>query len=157
MLSDASNNGYQVCNGLIAINSGGFNGLGIGKSQQKYSYIPDPHTDSIFTIIVEENGFKMGAFIIILYAWMMFRIYRISRKANTTRGKFLAFGGLIYLSLHVIFNLGGILGILPLTGVPLPLLSYGGSFTISFLCMLAIVQLVHIETKNKLIRLSDKM
>lgn len=149
--------GYQVCNGLIAINNGGFKGLGIGKSQQKYSYIPDPHTDSIYTIIVEENGFVMGTIIIIIYMWMMFRIYRISRKANTARGKYLAFGALVYLALHVIFNLGGMLAVLPLTGVPLPLLSYGGSFTISFLCMIAIVQLVNIETKNKMIRISDKI
>ena len=149
--------GYQVCNGLIAINNGGFKGLGIGKSQQKYSYIPDPHTDSIFTIIVEESGFVMGTIIIILYAWMMLRIYRIARRANTVRGKFLAFGALVYLALHVIFNLGGMLAILPLTGVPLPLLSYGGSFTISFLGMLAVVQVVNIETKNKFIRLSDKI
>ena len=149
--------GYQVCNGMIAINNGGFFGLGISKSQQKYSYIPDPHTDSIFAIIVEETGFLFGSIIILIYMWMMFRIYRICRKSNTIRGRYLAFGALIYLVIHVILNLGGILGILPLTGVPLPLLSYGGSFTISFLCMISIVQLVHIETKNKLIRLSDKM
>ena len=75
--------GYQVCNGLIAVNNGGFKGLGIGKSKQKYSYIPDPHTDSIFAIIVEENGFILGSVIIMLYMWMMIRIYKISRNANT--------------------------------------------------------------------------
>ena len=150
--SKYENDGYQVCNGLIAINNGGLTGLGIGKSKQKYSYIPDPHTDSIFAIIVEEKGCSLGIVIILLYIWMLRRIYKICINASTVRGRYMAFGCMIYLSLHIILNLGGLLAILPLTGVPLPLISYGGSFTISFLSMLAIVQSVNVESRIKTIK-----
>ena len=150
--SKYENDGYQVCNGLIAINNGGLTGLGIGKSKQKYSYIPDPHTDSIFAIIVEEKGCSLGIVIILLYIWMLRRIYKICINASTIRGRYITFGCMIYLSLHIILNLGGLLAILPLTGVPLPLISYGGSFTISFLSMLAIVQSVNVESRIKTIK-----
>lgn len=153
--SKYEDNGYQICNGLIAINNGGLTGLGIGKSQQKYSYIPDPHTDSIFSIIVEETGLLMGLFIILIYIWMIFRIYKIAISASTIRGRYIAFGALVYLTLHLVFNLGGLLAIFPLTGVPLPLISYGGSFTISFMCMLTMVQCVAVETKNQKIKISS--
>lgn len=148
-------NGYQICNGLIAINNGGALGQGIGRSQQKYSYIPDPHTDSIFSIIIEETGLVTGIVIILLYVWMIYRIYKIAVTASTIRGRYLAFGALVYLSLHIIFNLGGLLAIMPLTGVPLPLISYGGSFTISFIAMLTMVQCVAIETKNQKIKIKS--
>lgn len=153
--SKYEDNGYQICNGLIAINNGGLTGLGIGKSQQKYSYIPDPHTDSIFSIIIEETGLLMGLFIISIYIWMIYRIYKIAVNASTIRGRYIAFGALVYLTLHLVFNLGGLLAIFPLTGVPLPLISYGGSFTISFLCMLTMVQCVAVETKNQKIKISS--
>lgn len=152
--SKYEDSGYQICNGLIAINNGGLTGLGIGKSQQKYSYIPDPHTDSIFSIIIEETGLIMGLIIILVYMWMITRIYKIAINAVSIRGRYIAFGALVYLSLHIIFNLGGLLAILPLTGVPLPLISYGGSFTISFMAMLTMVQCVAVETKNKKIKIS---
>ena len=84
---------------------------------------------------------------------MMYRIYKIGSTASTIRGKYIAYGALVYLALHVIFNLGGLLAVLPLTGVPLPLISYGGSFTISFLCMLTMVQCVAVETKNRKIKI----
>lgn len=147
--SKYEDDGYQVCNGLIAINNGGLTGLGIGKSKQKYSYIPDPHTDSIFAIIVEEKGLSLGLIIILVYIWMLKRLYKICMEASTIRGRYMVFGCIIYLSLHLILNLGGLLAVLPLTGVPLPLISYGGSFTISFLAMLTIVQVVNVETRMK--------
>ena len=153
--ADYDNTGYQTCNAFIAFNNGGLTGLGIGKSKQKYSYIPEAHTDSIFAIIVEETGLLMGLFIIILYMIMLKRIYRIYLNASTLRGKYITFGTIVYLSLHLLLNLGGLLGILPLTGVPLPLISYGGSFTISFLATLAMVQVICVESKNQKIKISD--
>ena len=155
--SKYEDSGYQICNGLIAINNGGLFGVGIGKSQQKYSYIPDPHTDSIFSIIIEETGLIMGIILIFLYIWMLYRIYKIAIYASTTRGRYIAFGTLIYLSLHIIFNLGGLLAVLPLTGVPLPLISYGGSFTISFMSMLTMVQCVNVETRNQKIKIGNNL
>lgn len=140
--------GYQVCNAFIAINNGGLTGLGIGKSQQKYSYISEPHTDSIFAIFVEEWGLITSFIIFVCYALVIGRILTISSRANTLRGRYIALGVAIYIFMHILFNLGGLFGLIPLTGVPLPFLSYGGSFTICLMCSLAIVQRICIETKT---------
>lgn len=139
--------GYQVCNGFIAINDGGLFGLGIGKSKQKYSYIPEPHTDSIFAIIAEEEGAISCTLIFIGYLIILFRILKISSNASSIRNRYIALGIATYIFLHIFINLGGIFGIIPLTGVPLPFLSYGGSYAISLMCSLAVVQRIHIETK----------
>ncbi len=141
--------GYQICNGFIAINDGGLLGLGIGKSKQKYSYIPDPHTDSVFAIISEELGFLLSTLIFIAYIFILGRILSIASKATTIRGRYMCLGIAVYMFLHILLNLGGLFGILPLTGVPLPFLSYGGTFTISLICSLAIVQRIHIETYSQ--------
>lgn len=146
--------GYQVCNGYIAINNGGLNGLGIGKSKQKYSYIPEPHTDSAFAILAEENGVIRITFVFALYIWLIYRILDIASKASTLRGRYICLGVATYIFTHIFVNLGGILGVIPLTGVPLPFFSYGGSFAISLLAALAMVQRVNIETKNKKIKVS---
>ena len=134
--------GYQVCNGFIALNDGGLLGLGIGKSKQKYSYISEPHTDSIFAIIGEELGFIRSSLIFIAYIFILYRILSLSSRASTMRGKYICLGVGVYLFMHIFLNLGGILGVIPLTGVPLPFLSYGGSFTISFIVALTLVQRV---------------
>lgn len=139
--------GYQVCNGFIAINDGGIFGLGIGKSKQKYSYIPEPHTDSVFAIIAEENGLIISGVILVLYAIVIYRILNISNKANTLRGRYICLGVATYIFIHIFINLGGLFGLIPLTGVPLPFLSYGGSFAICLMCSLSVVQRIHIETK----------
>lgn len=139
--------GYQVCNGFIAINDGGLFGLGIGKSKQKYSYIPEPHTDSIFAIIAEEYG-VLGAIIVFIgYSVVLFRILKISMQATNLRNKYITLGIATYIFMHIFINLGGLFGIIPLTGVPLPFLSYGGSYAICLMCSLAVVQRIHIETK----------
>lgn len=141
--------GYQVCNGFIALNDGGLFGLGIGKSKQKYSYISEPHTDSIFAIIGEELGFARASLVFVAYILILYRILKLSETANTIRGKYICLGVAVYLFMHIFLNLGGILGVIPLTGVPLPFLSYGGSFTISFIVSLTLVQRVAIETKRQ--------
>lgn len=149
--SNYESGGYQVCNSYIAINGGGINGVGLGKSKQKYSYIPEPHTDSVFAIIAEENGLK-SIIIFIGYGIILWRIFKISSEASTLRGRYICFGIGCYLFAHIFINLGGLLGVIPLTGVPLPFFSYGGSFVLSLLASLAIVQRVNIETKNKKIK-----
>jgi len=146
--------GYQVCNGYIAINNGGLQGLGIGKSKQKYSYIPEPHTDSAFAILAEENGVIRITFIFILYTWLIYRILTISSKAVSLRGRYMCLGIATYIFTHILVNLGGILGLIPLTGVPLPFFSYGGSFAISLLAAIAIVQRVCVESNNKKIKVN---
>lgn len=143
------NGGYQVCNSYIAINNGGLFGLGIGKSKQKYSYIPEPHTDSAFAIIAEEYGIYRCVFIFIGYIIVLWRILIISSKSNTLRGRHMCLGIASYIFVHIFVNLGGMLGLIPLTGVPLPFLSYGGSFVMSLIAALAIVQRVCVESKNQ--------
>lgn len=145
--------GYQICNGFIAINDGGLLGLGIGKSRQKYSYIPEPHTDSIFAIIAEEYGLIFCFFIFFAYAFILYRILVISSKATTLRGKYICLGVATYIFAHIFINLGGLFGVIPLTGVPLPFLSYGGSFLISAVCSLCLVQRINIETRKDLQKL----
>lgn len=145
--------GYQICNAYIAINNGGLLGLGIGKSQQKYSYIPEPHTDMVFAIIAEEQGLLRSSLILIGYTIILYRILNLSSKSNTLRGKYICLGVATYIFSHIAINLGGLLGLLPLTGVPLPFLSYGGSFTISLLISLGLVQRVHIEHKREKIEI----
>lgn len=145
--------GYQICNAYIAINNGGLFGLGIGKSQQKYSYIPEPHTDMVFAIIAEEQGLIRSSLILIAYAVILYRILNLSSRVASLRGKYITLGVASYIFAHIIINLGGLFGLLPLTGVPLPFLSYGGSFTMALIISLALVQRVHIEYKREKIKI----
>lgn len=146
--------GYQVCNAYIAFNDGGIFGLGIGKSKQKYSYIPEPHTDSIFAIIGEEWGvLKSLFFVFIPYALVLNRIMKISSKAITIRGRYIALGVGVGIFLHIFINLGGLLGIMPLTGVPLPFLSYGGTYTLCLMVSIALVERVAYETNTKKVKI----
>ena len=140
--------GYQVCNGFIAIHNGGLFGVGLGNSSQKYLYLPESHTDFIFPIIVEELGAIVGTLIIILYVVMLYRILKIAREGENLRLSILAYGVFLYLLFHILVNILGILALIPLTGVPLPLLSYGGSFTVNVVIMLFVVQRVTIENKT---------
>ncbi len=140
--------GYQVCNGFIAINNGGLFGVGLGNSTQKYLYLPEAHTDFIFPIIVEELGLVVGILIILGYVYMLFRILKIAKDSENLRCSILAYGTFWYLTFHILVNLLGVLALVPLTGVPLPLLSYGGSFTVNAIIMLFVVQQVNIENKK---------
>ena len=145
--------GYQVCNGLIAIANGGLFGSGLGQSKQKYMYLPESHTDFIFPIICEELGAIVGAVVILGYAIILLRIYRIASSADNLRTSIIAYGAFWYFALHIIVNLLGVLALIPLTGVPLPFLSYGGSYTLNALIIFFIVERVAIENKkNKLSR-----
>lgn len=150
--SNYEDGGYQVCNGFIAINDGGLLGLGPGKSRQKYSYIPEPHTDSVFAIIVEEMGLVLSTLIFIGYYLILKRILDLACVSSTIRGRYICIGTATYIFMHILINLGGLFGVIPLTGVPLPFLSYGGSFTISLILTLAVVQRIYIETKRDLLK-----
>ena len=141
--------GYQVCNGYIAIHNGGLFGVGLGASTQKYLYLPAAHTDFIFAIITEELGLIGGGCVLIAYIFLLFRILVIARNATNLRNSIIAFGTFAYILSHITINLGGLLAIIPLTGVPLPFLSYGGSFMINLMILVSLTQRVAIETKRK--------
>lgn len=141
--------GYQLCNSLIAFKNGGLTGKGIGESTQKYLYLPESHTDFIFPIIVEEWGLIVGIIIILLYLFILYRILNIAKKATNLGNSIIAYGVFAYLLLHISINLIGVMGIGPLTGVPLPFLSYGGSYMLTLLFAMGLVQRVHYETYKK--------
>jgi len=139
--------GYQVCNGYIAINSGGLFGVGLGNSTQKYLYLPEAHTDFIFPIVIEELGAITGVLVILGYIFILYRILKISHDSNNLRNSIMAYGVAIYIFCHIAVNLIGILGLGPMTGVPLPFLSYGGSFALNLMMAFGIVQRVAVENK----------
>lgn len=139
--------GYQVCNGFIAMNNGGLFGVGLGKSTQKYLYLPESHTDFIFPIIVEELGLVVGILIVLGYFYILSRILKIAKSSENLRCSILAYGTFWYFTLHILVNLLGVLALIPLTGVPLPFLSYGGSFTVNAIIMIFVVERVNIENK----------
>ena len=143
--------GNQVCNGYIAINNGGLTGIGLGNSTQKYLYLPYPYTDFIYAVIVEELGVLVGILLIIAYMYVLYRIIKIGKASYTNRGAIICYGVAAYIFLHVAVNLLGLFGLMPMTGVPLPFVSYGGSFTLCLMVSLAMVQRVNIEN-----RLRDK-
>lgn len=118
---------YHINQILIALESGGLIGLGLGASRQKYLYLPEAHTDSIFAIIGEETGFVGAILLITVYVYLMYRIYQIAQHAPDRFGKFIAGGAFAFFNLQAIINLAGMVNLIPLTGVPLPFISYGGS------------------------------
>ena len=140
--------GYQVCNAYIAINNGKLISISPGNSNQKNLYLPEAFTDFIFPIIVEEFGLITGIIIILIYLIIIYRILLIARRSTNVGNALICYGVAVYIGLHVIINLVGVLGLLPLTGVPLPFLSYGGSFALSLAVALAIVQRISIENYN---------
>ena len=140
--------GYHVCNGYIAINNGGLFGVGLGNSTQKYSYLPEAHTDFIFAIVLEELGLLISLSIICAFAVILWRIVKISRRSNNLMQSMIAYGVFLYILLHLVINLSGLLGLMPLTGIPLPFFSYGGSYLLNLFIALALVQRIHIENYN---------
>lgn len=142
------NSGYQVCNGYIAINNGKLFSFLPGNSRQKYDYLPEAFTDFIFPIVIEEFGLITGLLILIIYLTMIIRILIIAQKCTNTGNALICYGIACFIALHVLINLVGVLGLLPLTGVPLPFLSYGGSFALTLSISLAIVQRISIENYN---------
>jgi len=119
--------GYQMVHSLMAFGTGGLWGTGIGKGYQKLFYLPEPHTDFIFSVIGEELGLLGVLIIIALYAWIVIRGIAIARKAPDIFGSYLAIGLTIAIGLQIVVNMGVTLGLLPTKGLTLPLLSYGGT------------------------------
>lgn len=131
--ADLLGSGYQFNQTILAIGSGGLFGLGFGNSRQKYLYLPQAHTDAIFAVIVEELGFIRTIPILAALIFVALRGLRIARKAPDDFGKLLAVGIASWVAGQSFVNLAANLGIVPLTGVPLPFVSYGGSALVALL------------------------
>jgi cell division protein FtsW len=137
--SDPLGASYQIRQALIALGSGGFFGIGLGKSRQKYEYLPEANTDSIFAILGEEVGFFGAVIVIALFVFLVWRCFKIAKRVNDPFGKLFALGVGSWIGAQALVNTGSMVALLPLTGVPLPLISYGGSGLVVTLAALGIV------------------
>ncbi len=148
--------GYQVCNGFIAIHNGGLFGTGLGNSTQKYLYLPEAHTDFIFPILVEELGAIVGILVLFGYVYILYRILKIGKETQgNVQNMILCYGTFVLLLLHLLVNLMGVLALIPLTGVPIPFLTYGGSFNVNLILMLFVIQRISYE--NKITKIQREM
>ena len=140
--SDPQGSGYQLIQSLIGLASGGFTGVGLGASRQKWMYLPNAHTDFIFSILGEETGLVGEVAVLVLFGVLFFAGIRIAGRAPDTFGRLLGAGVIGWLGLQTIINLGAVTGLLPITGVPLPFVSFGGSSLV--ICLTAVGILVSI-------------
>ncbi|WII39343.1 stage V sporulation protein E [Paenibacillus thiaminolyticus] len=131
--------GYQAIQSLYAIGPGGLVGLGLGASRQKYNYVPEPQTDFIFSILAEELGFIGGVTVLMLFLILVWRGMRAAMTAPDTFGSLLAVGIVGIVAVQVLINIGVVIGLMPVTGITLPLISYGGSSLTLMLTSLGIL------------------
>ncbi len=118
--------GYQAQQALIGLGNGGLFGAGLGQGTQKYFYLPEPHTDFAFSILGEEIGLVGLVLVLLVFAFIVYRGFRIAVHAPDKTGQIMAFGVSLVLALYVLIHAAVNVGLAPTTGVPLPLLSYGG-------------------------------
>jgi cell division protein FtsW len=137
--ADAGDKGYQLCQSLLALGRGGWFGVGPGRSVQKFNYLPEAHNDMIFAIVGEEFGFVGAALVITLFAVFAVACWRLARRCADPMGKYLIAGCGMIITLQAAVNIGGVVGAIPLTGVPLPFVSHGCN---SLLVMLIAVGIV---------------
>ncbi len=137
--ADCQVEGYQACQALITIGSGGIGGKGLGRSIQAYGYLPEPANDSIFAIVAEKFGF-IGAAIIVGIFWLLFRrMSYIAQATSNTYAMLLVVGCMSWLSVQMIINVGAMVGLLPLKGITLPFVSYGGTSIIFVMIAMGLV------------------
>ncbi|MBI2766027.1 MAG: putative lipid II flippase FtsW [Chloroflexi bacterium] len=125
--SDPAGGGFQTLQSVMAIGNGGIHGLGLGASRGKFFYIPESHTDGVFAIIGEELGLVATVAVLFLFMLLMFRGFQVARRARDEYGMLVATGIATWIASQALLNIGGITRIIPLTGVPLPFLSFGGT------------------------------
>lgn len=154
--NDDSLVGYQLINGYVAMENGGLTGVGIGNSIQKYGWLPESHTDSIIALIAEELGFFGVCVVLLGLLIIVTRGLIIATKCDNLFGKYLAIGVSSYITVQTIVNIFGITGMLPMTGVPLPLISYGGTSITATLIGLGILMSVAREQKIQTLKLKRR-
>lgn len=151
--ADKLGTGYNVTQAIIAVGSGGWTGRGLSSgSQSQLNFLPSQHTDFIFAVLAEKLGFLGAALAIILYGILIIRIYILSTESMDRFGSFICIGTASMLLFHVLINIGMNMGIMPVTGIPLPLISAGGTSMLTNFLILGVVLSVarHRETKRRL-------
>ena len=144
---DPLGSSYQIEQALIAVGSGKIFGLGLGMSKQKFGLLPHPISDSIFAILAEETGFLGSLILILLFLLFLWRGYKIGRESKDIFSKLTALGITSWILIQALVNIGSMIGVLPLTGIPLPFISYGGSALITELVGIGV--LLNISKKFK--------
>lgn len=143
--------GYQLTNALLSISNGGISGRGLGNGILKLGYLPEPHTDFIFTVIAEELGLVGIILVLLLYAIIIYKGFYYANKTTNHFYKLICIGVMSYLFMQIFINTGGVSGLIPLTGITLPLLSYGGSsmlsVSIALGSMLAVIREIKKESE----------
>ena len=142
--SDRYGSGFQIIQSLVSFNQGGVFGKGLGEGQQKLFYLPEAHTDFIFSVLGEELGLIGVAFVVVLFALFFWRAVTIGLKAPEMFSRYFAFGIAIFITVQGLFNFCVVMGLLPTKGLVLPFISYGGSALITF--MIAVGVLLNIST-----------
>jgi len=144
--SDPLGKGYHIIQSLIGIGSGGLFGIGFGRSIQKFNYLPESHTDAIFSIIAEEFGFLGSLIIIILFIFLISIGLKIAKRAPDSLGKFLAIGLTCNIGFQAFINIAAMCQLVPMTGIPLPFISYGGSSMVATLISIGILSNIAKQT-----------
>lgn len=139
---------YQVNQSLIAVGSGGVFGRGLGQSRQKYLYLPEASGDSIFPIIAEETGLIVSSILVGLYIFIFYRGFLIAKSTADIFGRIVAIGIVSWITIQAVVNIGGMVSIMPMTGVPLPFISYGGTSLMSALAAMGILVNISKQTRR---------
>jgi len=143
---------YHMQQAFIALGSGGLTGAGLGAGRQKFGYLPLPHTDSVFAVLGEELGLIGALFVVGLFAYVAYRGFRIALNAPDVFGTLIAVGVTSWIVLEALINVAVMTGILPLTGLPLPFISYGGSSLVSLMAAVGLLQSVARGSRKGLTR-----
>ena len=144
--ADEYGSGYQIAQGIYALGSGGFGGVGLGLSRQKYNYLPMAHNDFIFAIVGEELGFVGAVGLLLAFVVLLWAGLKIAEQAEDMLGKLIAAGCTTMIFVQLMLNVCGVIAIFPLSGKPVPFVSYGGSSVISSLLLVGLVMSVSMHT-----------
>lgn len=142
--------GYHINQAMLAIGSGGWFGLGLGKSRQKFQYLPEVAGDSIFAVVSEELGFLVSAAVILAFLYLIYRGLKIAEEASDPFSRYAAVGITTWLGFQAVLNISAMVSIMPLTGVPLPFISHGGTAMLANLAAIGV--LASISSEQKLAR-----
>ena len=151
-LLDEKGDGWQLVNALVAFSNGGLFGQGFGASRQKYGYIPESHNDFIVAIIYEELGLVGFLLFLIPYCIIIYKMFHYGMKVKETKSKLILYGVGLYFFTHLLVNVGGVSGLIPMTGVPLLLISSGGSSTWAAMIGIGIAQSIIAKYNRDLLK-----
>jgi cell division protein FtsW len=153
--ADPLGKGYQTIQSLIAMGSGGWLGVGLGASRQKWAYVPNAHTDFIYAILGEEMGLLGTIVVLGMFAFLAYLGIKVARRAPDRFGMLVASGITVWVALQALINMGAVSGALPVTGVPLPLVSFGGSSLVITLVGMGILTNIATQSRRRLPKSND--